>query len=197
MKFEWGLRKWLLVALIVSGSWQFIHAAYMYGKAALSQRLILSAWVESMAEQKQIKPWSWADTWPAARLIVPKYGVDLIVLEGDSGHALAFGPGYRLGSAQPGEKGNTVISAHRDTHFKFLQYLVENDEIYLQIKNGKMHRYVVQGSKVVDEQTPVYSDESIFQLTLVTCFPFDALLPGGSLRYIVTAEKVNENRLRT
>lgn len=183
-------RKAALLLLILLGSWQCANGAYVYAKATLAQQLITMAWEQSLGQTSAVKPWSWADTWPTARLVVPKYDVDLIVLAGDNGQALAFGPGHRQGSAQPGKAGNTLISAHRDTNFQFLQYLQPQDAIFLQTQTGEMYEYAVKKREVVDKAAPIYSDENEYQLTLVTCFPFNTWVAGGPLRYVITAERV-------
>ena len=79
----------------------------IYLKAELAQYLLLEkAWTRTLQGENQVKPWPWADTWPVARLQLPKYGIDLIVLSGASGRTLAFGPGHVSTSAQPGTKGD-------------------------------------------------------------------------------------------
>ena len=62
-------------------------------KAQLSQLLIRHAWHESTYSGEYVKPWSWADTYPVMRLQAPSQEEDLIVLAGDTGNVLAFGPG--------------------------------------------------------------------------------------------------------
>ena len=57
----------------------------------------------------------------------PRFSQDVIVLAGASGRTLAFGPGHLDGSARPGEPGNCVLSAHRDTQFAFLRRLEIGD----------------------------------------------------------------------
>jgi len=46
------------------------------------------------ASEREVKPWSWADTWPVARIEVKRLHASAIVLAGSSGQALAFGPGH-------------------------------------------------------------------------------------------------------
>src|SRR4051812_2550140 len=53
---------------------------------------------------------------PVARIEIPHIGLDEIVMEGVEGTSLNVGPGHLPGSAFPGERGNAVISAHRDRH---------------------------------------------------------------------------------
>jgi len=180
------IRRFLIIALLSGGLWQLGEGTYIYAKAQLAQELILDAWENGVANHQRVKPWSWADTWPVARLMVPRLDVDQIVLAGDNGRALAFGPGHRFGSALPGEEGNSLISGHRDTHFSFLKELRIDDTILVQDQVGTVHQYVINAYEVIDESTPI-ADANERQLTLVTCYPFDAVLPGGPLRYVVTA----------
>jgi len=128
-----------------------------------------------------------------ARLTVPTRNIDLIVLNGAYGRTLAFGPGYLESSAAPGSIGTTILSGHRDTHFRFLQRLNEGDEILLTSKNRRLHRYRVNSMTVVDARmTSIKQGGKEHQLALVTCYPFDAIRPGGPLRYVVMAEEIEK-----
>ena len=180
-------RMLLLAALTSAGLFFGGHASYIYAKAMLAQVLIERAWQDSLASQRQVKPWSWADTWPVARLVVPDLDVDLYVLAGDYGSSLAFGPGRRFGT--------NMISGHRDTHFRFLQRLRPGQLILLQERSGPWHRYRVTATSVVNESVnlPRVGDPSI--LILVTCYPFDAIVPGGPLRYVVYAQEVEDKMI--
>ncbi len=85
--------------------------------------------------------------------------------------------------------GNTVISAHRDTHFRFLQRVVPGDAIVLETAAGTRTRYRARDVFVADIRTlRIPRDTAVPTLTLVTCYPFDAMVPGGPLRYVVVAE---------
>jgi len=189
------LRRIALVMLLSGGTWQIGEGSYIYAKAQLAQKLILDAWEKGVANNRPVKPWSWADTWPVARLIVPRLEIDQIVLAGDNGRALAFGPGHRFGSALPGESGNSLISGHRDTHFSFLNKLRINDEVLVQDQTGVVHRYVIDSYEVIDESTPVMGSAGQSQLTLVTCYPFDAIVPGGPFRYVVMATEKGVDKI--
>ncbi len=177
----------VIVASLLLGLWSVGEGSYIHAKARLAQLLIDEAWQETLKNLKRTKPWSWADTWPVARLTVPGQNVDLYVLAGDSGRTLAFGPGHRFGSALPGEAGTSLISAHRDTHFGFLKNLQTGSEIFLQNAHGTWHRYVVDGHAIVHESAAITNTSDTHSLVLVTCYPFDTLLPGGALRYAVYA----------
>lgn len=182
------LRPLTTAAFLALGLWQLGQGGYIYAKAQLAQRLIADAWKDSLKTRNKTKPWSWADTWPVARLRAPDLGVDLYVLAGDNGGSLAFGPGHRFGSAMPGENGNCVISGHRDTHFAFLKRLKPGDNILLQTMDGKWHAYRIDDIRVVDQSSPIRWNDEHAVLTLVTCYPFDSIVPGGPLRYVLSAQ---------
>ena len=178
----------VIAIVLIIGGWQFGQGVYIYAKAELAQYLLVAAWQESKQTQQPVKPWSWADTWPIARIEVPTHNIDLIVLAGDTGRTLAFGPGLHLASAKPGEIGNSIISAHRDTHFEFLQYLSTGDEIIVENLRGIKKVFTVSDTHVVDSRvTQIPIDYDNAALTLVTCFPFNTMITGGPLRFVVVA----------
>lgn len=184
------LVRWGLFALLSVGVQQLGSAAYVAGKAELAQWLIARAWQQSLAASgAPVRPWPWADTWPVARLSSAAHSADLFVLAGASGNALAFGPGHDSNSSLPGESGVAVIGGHRDTHFAFLQQLAPGTELEIQQRSGHWVQYRVAGTTVVDSalQPLALSPASAPELMLVTCYPFDGLLAGGSLRYLVHA----------
>jgi sortase A len=113
--------------------------------------------------------------------------VDLIILAGGSGRTLAFGPGHLSASALPGQRGNSVIAGHRDTHFRFLQDLAIGEVLKVETSDGREHTYKVIDLDVIDSRRGsliLDIDESV--LSLVTCYPFDATVAGGPMRYVVT-----------
>ena len=183
-------RWWQLLGLclLLAGGQQLAAAGVIKAKAWLAPVLIERAWEESLAKSRPVPPWPWADTWPVARLQVPAAGVNLLVLAGDSGNALAFGPGHARASAQPGQSGTVVIGGHRDTHFAFLHDLKPAMKLTLASADGMTRFYRVETSTIVDAGTHRLAlQDPQDRLLLVTCYPFDALSAGGSLRYVVTA----------
>jgi sortase A len=178
----------LLAVFIVAGLWQVGQGVYIHAKARLAQYLIADAWNKTLAGQRAVKPWPWADTWPVARIDAPAAGEQLYVLAGADGRAIAFGPGHMHGTPLPGAAGNSVIGGHRDTHFAFLRDLKRGDDLTVQSADGAWRRYRVSEMQVVDKgAVHVARDDGVTRLTLVTCWPFDALRAGGPERYVVTA----------
>lgn len=183
--------KGLLIVLPLCGMWQIGSASYIHAKAILAQVLLETAWDKTVHGQQEVKPWPWADTWPISRLDVPGLGIDRIVLAGASGSSLAFGPGHLFGSSLPGQQGNTVIAGHRDTHFRFLKDIKAGELIQLQSLRGTTIEYEVSETIIVDEKQAEYlANTSENKLTLITCYPFNAIRPGGSLRYLVIAKQL-------
>jgi sortase A len=178
------------LVLALAGAVQFGHGAYLYAKAQLAQVLIERAWQRALAGEAAPKPWPWADTWPVARLEAPAQGVILFVLAGSSGRTLAFGPGHEQGTPLPGARGNSVIGGHRDTHLGFLEKLSLGDSIRVQRADGNRVEYRVTQLDVLDKRdTWVTRNHGGTRLTLITCWPFDALRAGGDQRYVVIAER--------
>ena len=179
---------WAVAALLALGFWQLGQGAYIPAKAWLAQELMQRAWLRVTAGEDRAAPWPWADTWPIARLTVKSRDVDLIVLAGGSGRTLAFGPGHLGASALPGDVGNSVIAGHRDTHFAFLGDIEPDELIGVESFDGVRYLYKVTGTYIVDSRKgSLQLDTNLSVLTLVTCYPFDALEAGGPLRYVVTA----------
>ena len=188
-RFQWIW--WIVALLLTFALYQLSGAGWIYAKATLAQHLIARSWEKAKTEGRVERPWPWADTRAVARLTVPSKSVDLYVLDGTSGRSLAFGPGHVNGTAAPGSEGNTVILAHRDTHFAFLKDLGENDEIAIETARGKVARYRVREVTIVDKgETRVLDAADSSQLTLITCYPFDAVQPGTTQRYVVVADRV-------
>lgn len=186
MKRDW---KWIAIAAIATiGVWQVANGAYIHAKAWLAQQLIASAWTRTLAGEREVKPWPWADTWPVARLQVIDKDVDLYVLADASGRSLAFGPGYVNGTAAIGE-GNTVLAGHRDTHFAFLRDLQPGDELAIQTADGRQWHFQLNETHVIDSRHErLQFDENVgATITLLTCYPFGAIIPGGPLRYVAVA----------
>ena len=168
----------LIVLLVLAGLWQIGEGGYIKAKALLAQQLLISAWEETQSGQSRVRPWPWADTWPVARLEIERLGVDQIILSGASGRTLAFGPGHISGTASIGSVGNSVVSGHRDTHFRFLQYLQPGDQIKLTPATGKSVMYAVMNSDVYDKRDTWLLNQQVNGLTLITCYPFDTNGPG-------------------
>ena len=178
----------LSALLLATGALQGVRGGWIHAKAHLAQALLHRSWERAQAGGVEEKPWPWADTWPVARLSLPG-GSEHIVLAGATGRNLAFAPGHLDGSSEPGGGGTCVIAGHRDTHFSDLDGLEKGQAVTIEDEKGWQSRYLVTRTAVVEDvDTWVITENEGPTLVLVTCWPLDSLLPGGTQRYVVWAE---------
>ena len=187
--------RWVAIIGGVCGLFGCLAGLWIPTKAVLAQVLIGRAWERARAGEAERRPWPWADTRPIARLIAPEHERTLYVLAGASGQSLAFGPAHVSSTAAPGERDNIAIAGHRDTHFAFLRDLEAGDTLVLETLDRAL-RYRVTGMEVVHEShTELLWRSGRAELTLITCYPFDAITPGGPLRYVVHATGILHPRI--
>ena len=185
----------IMTTLLIVGAINLGQGLYLPAKAAFAQYLLRDAWqrgASARPDAQPERPWPWADTYPLARLTGDAVPGELFILAGGSGRTLAFGPGHIARTALPGAPGNSVIAGHRDTHFSFLADLALGDRLVLDTRAGERQVFEVDGLEVVDaRRAAVAIDSDEPRLTLVTCYPFDAIEPGGPLRYVVSMRAPN------
>ena len=156
-------------------------------KAEVAQVLLDRAFQRALISGEAEKAWGWSDTWPVAEIRVPRLAARSIVLNGASGEALAFGPALLNETARPGDRGTSVIAAHRDTHFRYLQNVVVGDEVAVTRNDGLTFHFVVTSTRIAQwNHSGIDRHASGFNLVLSTCYPFDAVT-SGTQRYIVEA----------
>ena len=109
------------------------------------------------------------------------------MIDTGSGQAMAFGPTLLPNSARLDEPGTSVIAAHRDTHFRFLEDAHPADAILVEGLDGVTRRYRITGTRIVRwDRFAVSVDRSTHRLALATCYPFGSRV-HGPWRYIVYA----------
>ncbi|MFP4343203.1 MAG: sortase [Anaerolineales bacterium] len=111
----------------------------------------------------------------AQRIVIDAIGVDAPVVEGDDWESLKKGAGHHLGSANPGERGNCVISAHNDIYGEIFRDLPEvkvGDVIEVHTQS-QIYRYVAQESRIIQPtEVSVMAPTSSPVLTLISCYPY-------------------------
>jgi sortase A len=125
---------------------------------------------------------------PVARLVIPRIGLDEIVLEGVGDDDLNALPGHVPGSALPGDLGNAVISAHRDRHFRRLGDLVVGDTISTEAGTQRS-TWVIVARRVIDKDAPALFRTADATLTLTTCWPI-RYFGTAPERLILTAKPI-------
>jgi sortase A len=123
------------------------------------------------------------------RLEIPHIGLSAIVAEGTDRTTLRRAVGHISGTALPGQPGNAGLAGHRDTFFRPLKDIQENDYITLTTLGGDYHYRVVSTRVVAPTEVSVLDPTVSEVLTLVTCHPFYFVGPAPN-RFIVRAERV-------
>jgi len=123
----------------------------------------------------------------AIRIVIDKIRVDAPVVEGDDWESLKKGVGHHTGSANPGQRGNMVVSAHNDVFgeiFRDLDQLEPGDEV-LVFTQERSYRYVVKENRIVEPtEIGVLASSQEPILTLITCYPYMV----DTYRVVVIAE---------
>lgn len=125
-----------------------------------------------------------------AILTIPRIGVSTVVLEGAQEPQLAFGLGHIRGTSFPGSGGNIGVAGHRDSFFRPLR-LIRNDDLIKLTTHDHEHLYrVVSTTIVTPDDVNVLSPKGRETLTLVTCYPFNFVGAAPS-RFVATADCVD------
>jgi sortase A len=181
---------WLAIA---TGGLCLANAAYIPMKGMLADVLMERAWAQSQEQGSPALPWPWIDAQPLARLSVPRLGTSEILLNVGTGQALGFAPAHMQETPRPGQPGLSVIGAHKNTHFAFLEDINIDDIIEVENIDRSITRFRVIRLEIADKYNSgidVNAPKTTAQIALVTCYPFTALSYGGALRYIVYGEAV-------
>lgn len=123
------------------------------------------------------------------RMEIPRLGISVAIAEGTDGATLRRAAGHILGTALPGRAGNVGIAGHRDTLFRPLRNIREDDVITLTTLQGEYRYRVVSARIVSPSDVAVLTPDGNEILTLVTCYPFYLVGPAPD-RFIVRAERV-------
>lgn len=109
------------------------------------------------------------------RIAIPAINVDALIVKGDAPEQLKLGVGHQVGSANPGERGNMVLSAHDDIYgeiFRRLHELELGDEVIV-YAGEQPYRYLVTAKQIVEPtQVSVLAATTKPVATLITCYPY-------------------------
>ena len=189
-----------VVLVLFAGASLTARAMYLHAKEELASVLIHRAWYKTVADGQPHPPWPWADTYPVARLRIPRLGYDEVVLEGATPRTLAFGPARLFSGAGLGEPGNVELAGHRTSWFRPLEDLEARDEIQVQWfdtrgRELRERTYNVDDIRIVTpEEVTLLTPTSSDALTLITCYPFGHS-PRSPKRFVVLASPAGPSRL--
>lgn len=154
--------------LILAGVALLIYVGSQYATMYAAQRRLTQQWQQQNL-QLPTQPAGLVTT--LTRLTIPTIRLDAVVVEGVNRKDLLMGPGHLPDTPEPGQAGNAVISAHRDTFFRHIHELKKGDYILVQ-RAGRQFRYEVTGKKILQpDDVWVTKPTPDSQLTLLTCYP--------------------------
>jgi sortase A len=176
--------------LIVVGAVLLGYVGTEYAAMYNEQRALHQQWQEQQSSSLATLNTPVSKSDGLTRVSIPKIDLDVIVVEGTSHKALRLGPGHVKGTPVPGEAGNSVISAHRDTFFRNIYELKNGDEIHVR-RDGHAYTFQVTGKKIVTpNDLSVLKKTSDTRLTLITCYPIYYIGPAPK-RLIVFSKLVD------
>ena len=111
----------------------------------------------------------------ARRIVIPTLNVDAPIVQGDGWDQLKKGVGQHIGSGDPGQPGNLVLSAHNDIFgeiFRYLDRLQPGDEIQIHTVS-QIYTYFITGTRIVEPtEVSVLAPTVHSSLTLISCYPY-------------------------
>ncbi len=197
------LVRWVQRALFVSAAallgycgfvlvdgWIFQHRERLHLEQLLRERQ------QAKGASRPIRQTTPAQTPPVAivdgligRIEIARLGLSVIVIEGIGRTELRRGIGHIPGTALPGQPGNVGLAGHRDTFFRPLRNIRQDDIITLTTLAGE-YRYRVSSAMIVSpSDVGVLGRSETEILTLVTCYPFTFVGPAPE-RFIVRAQRI-------
>jgi sortase A len=196
--------RWFFLALAV-GSLGYVAYSYLDAKLFQSyENWRLNRAIESLGSPRVVAPQVVLASSPPreavataaialgdtlGRIEIGRIGISVIIAEGTDSRTLRRAVGHIPGTAFPGERGNVAVSGHRDTFFRALKDIQQDDEVTLTTPTGSF-RYRVESIKVVEPtDRAVLDDSGKSILTLVTCYPFYYVGPAPQ-RFVVRAHRI-------
>jgi len=111
----------------------------------------------------------------AIRIQVPAINIDAPIVQGDGFEQLKKGVGQNIGSADPGQNGNMILSAHNDVYgeiFRYLDRLAPGDQVILYTQQ-RQYVYVVDRTAIVEPTAvEVMASTGNPTVTLISCYPY-------------------------
>jgi sortase A len=195
-------RRWNIAesALIVAGLAAVGFAGYSYIELSVYQAYAMRRFERGLPENPAM-PSSpvgsatavWAKDGAGdviGKITIPRLGISAIVKEGVDRKTLKLAVGHIPLTAMPGQTGNIGLAAHRDTFFRNLKGVQQNDVIALATNNATFLYRVFSLRTVYPPETYVLAASgSESTLTLITCYPF-YFVGHAPKRFVVRARQV-------
>lgn len=174
---------------------------YLQGISSVQQVKIEPSSSVKFTEEPSDKQWPVYEVKPSigekfGELYIPRLEKVFPIYEGTGKEVLRTGVGHYIRSALPGEENHTILSGHRDTVFRGLRHLKEDDELVVATTEGTFTYKIFRIRIVKADDHTVMTPKPSATLTLTTCYPF-YFLGNAPERYIISAKLINKNRVIT
>lgn len=181
----------ILIGCIVLGIgvWQIIKVNIQTNASLETAKKLVQSNSKNSPEQSQSKSNTLPEMGEAVGILdIPKIKAELAIIEGTDPDDLEKGVGHYNGSYFPGDKGQIVLSGHRDTVFRRLGELKIGDSLNMQMPYGD-YTYEIVDTKIVksDDTSIITLQNQNEELILTTCYPF-RYVGNAPKRYIIYAK---------
>ena len=177
----------IVIGIVCLGIYGFITVQAWFQQAELRSQLEEQIVVPSPPASIKVRPrLSEGDL--VGRLEVPRLNLSVMVMEGTSDRTLRLGAGHIPGTGYPGTTGNAGFAAHRDTFFRDIRNIKQQDLVQFTTPRGTL-AYRVSALSIVDpKDVDVLKSTNSETITLVTCYPFYYIGPAPK-RFVVQATR--------
>jgi sortase A len=187
------MRRWIEILLLVAGLSGVGIWIWSNVRMSLFQKQANRALEHQLASRPAMPgppaPPALVDGELLGRLVIPRLNLRAVVREGAGEGTLDVALGHIPGTALPGQSGNVGIAGHRDTLFRGLRAIADDDLIQLQTTAGTFNYRVASTDIVKPSDVEVLRATAKPELTLVTCYPF-YYVGSAPNRFIVKAHLV-------
>ena len=189
------IRRHLAPVLLISGVAFLGYAGLQYGAMLFEQSQLQALWRQQQSINHGPDHHEASEYGDLTRISIPSIELSAVIVDGTDWYSLLIGPGHLAGTAQPGERGNAVVSAHRDTFFRHIMKLSPGDRIVME-RAGRSFTYAVEGFRIVKaDDISVTAPTNDSRLTLITCDP--AFYPGRAPQRLVVISKLVSSETAT
>jgi LPXTG-site transpeptidase (sortase) family protein len=176
-------RNKMALAMVAAGGLLVAGCGALYLEAATYQLLASNVALQEIA--KLITGGAISE----GRIEIARIGLDAAIREGIDAHTLNIAVGHVPGTARPGDRGNVVLTGHRDSFFRALRKVRAGDTVKVLWGEGPI-LYLVESTTVVErDATQVMDPSEDHVLTLITCYPF-GFIGRAPQRFIVRARQI-------
>jgi sortase A len=174
------------------GIFALAYAGYVTADSRTYQAIETAQFESAMQPPK---PKALAEGGVIGELQIPRLGLNVIVVQGDSQKILRRAVGHIPNTALPGEQGNVALAGHRDSFFRPLRDIRSGDAIMLKTPDGDFQYEAETTAVVSPHDIQVLQPSTEPTLTLITCFPF-YYVGSAPNRFVVRARQVGRSPLQ-